>query len=291
MSRLITYPEYKRRVFNKIICETFSRIQIAALTEDTDEAPDGEKLVQKAIEKQADHGILNGSGDMKPSERAAIENMVESYLNMPDVLNLHKATINETIERLKNADYFMFEAAQVAERIADAKAAEAKEDDIKLNDEDDVELSQEDKAVMDQLFELKGPQPQIQQIRDDTVKALIAEEQKANEIKDAIDVAKADVASGANPNALKETTDRLNRVGPTSFMNGLLNQFSSAAIKDINESGNFTSVRDAMALNRDHIKTNAVMVYSMFETANVMGIRKYSKKEIENMAKEAYYAK
>jgi len=123
------------------------------------------------------------------------------------------------------------------------------------------------------------------------VAALVAEEQKATEIKQAIDIAQSKVSAGEDPSTLEETVKRLESVGPTSLMNAIMNNISAQAVKDINENGQFTSVSKALADNADEIKSRAVAVYSLYEMASVFGMKKYSRDDVKNLALSIYYEK
>lgn len=264
--RKISYPEYRRRVFNYALTECFCKI----------------------------HGqVLNGccADDCATDERMTemAKRLCANFCN--EELKLGTSTVQQTKANLAEAVQFIRDCVDTCEEIADAKAEDAQKEKVEIPDDQKIELSQEDKAVIDQLFDSKNPTPQIDAIRDATVAALVAEEQKASEIKQAIDIAQSKVASGEDPNALEETTKRLNGVGPTSLMNAIMNNISAQAVKDISESGNFVSVGKAMAENADEIKSRATAVYTLYEMVSVFGVKKYSSKDVELLAKSIYFEK
>ncbi|MDE6040900.1 MAG: hypothetical protein K2F99_04925 [Muribaculaceae bacterium] len=258
----ITPMEYRRRVFNATLTECLCRLQ---------------------------EEVLNPDGDMEPHELRQLRAFSEAFYK--DALDLNGKTIQQTRQLLSEADQFVQDAMDTAEQIADDKKDAVERNKMYVTDDQDVEFSEEDNAIMDQLFDLKKPTPAIDQIRDATVAALVVEDQKSKEIKDAIDIAKSQVDAGADPKVMEEAVSRINAIGPTSLMNGLLNYFSSQAIKQINESGTFTSINEAMADNRDIIKDRATMVYSLYEASSVLGICKYDRNQIEKLAHDFYYGK
>ena len=265
-TRRISYREYRRRVFNTALLECFCRI----------------------------HGqILNGNTEDSSysSERLSTmaSNLCRNFYNTD--LQLDESTVAQTRERLKGADYFIQECGEVCEQIADQKAQDAEDDEMDIQDDQKVELSDEDQAAIDQVFEVKGPTPQIDQIRDATVAALMKEEEKAQEIRDAMDIAKSQVASGEDNNAFDETVRRIEAIGPTSLMNSIINRLSTIAINEMNESGTFRSINDTLSAHSDGIKDRACMIYALYEMANTFGIHKYNRNDISRLAAEIFYGK
>lgn len=264
--RKITYPEFRRRVFNQALLECFCKI----------------------------HGqVLNGgccddcATDQRMADMAA--RLCTNFCK--EELSLDNSTVDQTKAKLSEAVQFIRDCVETCENIADDKCDAAQKDKVQIEDDQKIELSQEDKAVIDQLFDSKNPTPQIDTIRDATVAALVAEEKKAAEIKQAIDIAQSKVAAGEDPATLEETVKRLNAVGPTSLMNAIMNNISAQAVKDISESGNFVSVGKAMADNADEIKSRAVAVYSLYEMASVFGMKKYTSEDVKRLALSIYYEK
>ena len=242
--------------------------------------PDGSEKKAKKDEKP-----LNSCG---PEDLNLCESMCDSYYI--EELHLNEATIDQTIARLKNANHYIVEACEECKEIADNAEKDARENKKEITEDDSITLTPEDNEVLDQLFHAKGPGPQIDQIRDATVKALLAEEKKSKEVRDALDLAQSKVSSG-DVNAYNETANRLNRVGPTSLMGAIMNNMSRAAIRSVNEAGNFTSVGDVMAENADMIKTRSVMLYAIMETGNQLEITHMSSKDVERLANNIFYQK
>lgn len=259
----LTYYEYRRRVFNKALLEALSNLHVEILN---DERCNGE--------------------DCREDEET-IRKFSDAFYQ--DELQLDKSTIAQTKEKLAEASEFIRDIADAAEDIAEDKAEPVKEGEVEVEDDQEIELSEEDKAVMDQIFDVKKPVEEIEAIRDATVAALIAEDKKAQEIKNALDIAQSQVASGENAEAVEETVKRINKIGPTSLMNGIMNHFSTLAVRDINEAGNFTSVSTAMKNNRDIIKTRSAIMFSLFEAANVFKIHEFSPAEVKHLTYELYY--
>lgn len=258
----ISNNEYRRRVFNTALLECLSRA----------------------------HGeILNGTcgeSDRETCEMA--DKMCKAFY--ADMLHLDKNTITATKAQLAESITFVKDCINISEAIAEQKAEDAK--DVEIPDSDKVELSQEDNAVIDQLFDQKNPELQVEKIRDATVAALVAEDQKAQEIKDAVNIAKSQVADGtSNAEAMEETVNRINKRGPTSLMNAIINNVSRSAIKDVNNGGRFSTVGKVLHENADAIKTRAVMAYSLYEMSSVMGIHKYAPGEVQQIAYNIYYEK
>lgn len=259
--------EYRRRVFNTALLEGMCRIHGKILNGDLNvDNPD------------------TGSDRMKTM---AHRMCTEFY---DDVFGLKNKTIRQTKESLSESVTFIQDLLETSEAIAEQKMEDAKKAGIEMDNDQEIELGDEDKEVLDQLFNQKSPDLQVEQIRDATVKALLAEDKKAQELKDALSIANSKVSSGGDMDVMKETVDRLNRRGPTSLMNAILNAMSNVAVQSVMESTTGISVGTIMKENADEIKTRAVMLYTLYEMNNVL-IKPYSQKEIQAIAESIYYNK
>lgn len=265
----MTHHEYRRQVFNKVLTECLVRLQYEILGESVSKAKDD------------------------PARIGIIGKMTEAFYR--DELDLEHSTIAQTRKRLSEANEFVRDCVNTAEEVANDHADYVKDQGIVVDDEQDMDLSEEDKTVIDTVFDVKKPDPEIEKIRDATVAALVAEDKKAQEIKDAVNLAKSTVepnTDDAKPGEkLEETVRRLEGVGPTSLMNGILNHFSTLAIKDISESGNYVNVQSAMSDNREIIKERAMIMYSLFETASTLGIHRYTPEEVKDLTYRLYYGR
>lgn len=263
MGKKMTYYAYRRKVYETALLEALGRL----------------------------HGeILNDGTDPNDAHTAELaKKFCDAFYK--DELKLDSSSVADIKSRLSEASEFIRDISDTCENIANDKAEAVKLGEISPEEDETIALSDEDKAVMDQIFDIKKPTDDIEAIRDATVAALIAEDEKAQEVKNSLDIAQSQVAAGENPNALEETISRINAVGPTSLMNSIMNHFSTLAVQDINENGQFTSVADAMSQNKDVIKTRSVMMYTLFEMANRFGIHHYSPAEIERLAAELYYGR
>lgn len=264
MARKLMLAEYRRRVYNRALLECFCRI----------------------------HGqILNGDCESDAVTDERMSTMANKLCAnfYTEELNLKNATVDATQKRLSEAVHFLKECGDVCKEIADQKTEDAKEQGIQMEDDQEIELSDADREVLNQVFESRNPTPQIDAIRDATVNALMEEEKKSQEVRDAIDIAKAKVASGENPKALEEATSRIGRIGPTSLMNAIVNNITVQAIKDINESGNLGNLSAAMSANAEQIRSRAAMVYALYEACSVFGLRKYSPSEVKQLAFDIYH--
>lgn len=259
----ISIYEYKRRVFNECMLECMCKLHSQ---------------------------ILNGSeaGEVDAHAAEMANRMCRTFIK--DDLKLAESTIRTTTDRLSEAVTFIKDCINVSTGIANEKAEDADVEDLEMGEEQDIELCDEEKSLIDKLFEEKSPDLQVDAIRDATVTALLAEEKKSAEIRDSLSIANSQVAAGADPSVLKETIDRLDR-GPTSLMNAIINSVTQTAVKNVNENSGTTNIGQVMSENADEIKTRAVMVYALYEMANVFGIHKYSAKEVEELAKKIYYNK
>ncbi len=259
----LTYNEYRRRVFNAALLESLGKLQCMILN-------DGEECCDQDTQ------------DMLALARKFSDSFYK------EELQLEKKTVAETMARLAETSEFIRDVAEECENIADDKAEAMKDEGLEVEDDQEIELTDEDKQALEQIFDIKKPVEEIEAIRDATVKALVAEDQRSQEMKQALDIAQSQVSTGEDPKAMEETVRRLNNVGPTSLMNALLNHYSTLAVKDINEAGKFSSVSKAMADNKEIIKERACMTYQLFETANLFGIHKFTPAEIKGIAFEFY---
>lgn len=266
MKKLLN-SEYKRRVFNECMLECMCKM----------------------------HGmILNGDcgDDSYSSERLKTMSKNLTRVFMADQMKLNDCTIMQTKKNLSEAVTFIQDCINISEAIAEDKAKCAKENGLEMDDDQKIELGAEDKDLINKLFDEKSPTLQVDQIRDATVKALLAEDKKAQEIKDSLNIANAKVAAGDSPETLKETIDRLESRGPTSLMNAIINQVTTVAVKDVNESAKSpVMVGKVMKENAEEIRDKATMIYALYEMVNVLGIKKWSARDIKKMSEEIYYGK
>ena len=260
-------PEYKRRVFHECMLECMCKI----------------------------HGmILNGdcADDSYSAERmnAMAGRLCRTF--MKDQLHCDTAQIRECKNQLSEAVTFIQDCINISEAIADDKAEYAKENGLEMDKDQQVELGQEDKDLIDKLFNEKTPTLQVDQIRDATVKALLAEDKKAQEIKDSLNIANAQVSQGADPETIQEAVNRIEHRGPTSLMNAIINSVTFAAVKDVNEAAKTpVAVGAVMRNNKDEIRDRATMIYALYEMVNVFGIHQYTKDEIKKISNDIYYSK
>lgn len=262
--KLISNREFKRRVFNAALMEAFSKFHMMCCT--------GDKILnEKEIPANA-------------------KKMSDAFFC--DITGCDKKTIDQTKDTLSEAVTLVKDWIILAEQIADTKAAIAKEEDMDIPDSQEVELGEHDKVLIDKLFDEKNPKLQADVVRDDTVKALIAEDKKAQEIRNALDIANSQVSAGTDPKTVDESVKRLASRGPTSLMNAILNSYSGLAVRKMNEDADKpVSVGAAMSEHADLIKTNAVMMYTLFEAVSVLGIHKFNKNEIKEISDRLYYGK
>lgn len=257
----LSYHRYHTKVFNEAVLTCLSKLHQDVLGETDD-----------------------------PSLTKMADSMCRGFFK--DCMNLDKNTMKRTKENLSESCTFMKDIITLAESIADAKADQAAEDEMEFDDDDDVELSPEDDALIDTLFDEKQPTMQVDQIRNATVQALLAEEKKSEEIRNAVDLAKANVSDTDSPQkSLEETVNRISGVGPTSLMNAIINRTSILAVNDVTNNGNFVSVAKTMSENAEAIKDRSMMLYALYEAASVLGIKKFSKQDIEEISRNFYYGR
>lgn len=226
----------------------------------------------------------------EPVNAARATKMAEAFYT--DMLKLNDRTINEVKKSLEESCTFIKDCLEVAEVISENKCCDAENVDLETSGRDKVELSEEDQAIIDRLFDAKAPAVQIQTIRDSAVASLLAEDKKARAIKDALNMANSKVAAGEDPKTVNETIERLNAVGPTSLMNAIMNATAGLAVKDVNENASSTvSVDKILSENAEKIRERAVMLYCLYETSNVMAMKTWSAKEVQEEAKRIYYGK
>lgn len=267
----ITYREFKRRVFNAALLECMSKFTLKCCGGSIDNEYDSGKFMEIAKTMSDDF-----------------------YKN---VCALNDCTINKTKENLSEAVTFIQDCIAVSEAIAEEKANDAAEEHLEIPEDQNIELSKEDQEVIDTLYDDKAPTVQIDAVRDATVKALMAEDRKAQEIKDAVNIANAQVQSGEAPaETVQETVNRLSAKGPTSLMHAIINGFSRVAMNEVtthaaNEGNNPNAIRvdKVMAENASEIKNRAIIMYSLFEASSVLGIKKYTPQEVKKIAEEIYY--
>ena len=181
--------------------------------------------------------------------------------------------------------------------VAEEKANDAQEEHLEIPEDQNIELSKEDQEVIDTLYDDKEPTVQIDAVRDATVKALIAEDRKAQEVKDAINSANAQVKVDEQEHSkeeaeasLKETAYRMNR--PHSLMHAIMNGFSRTALKAVSESAGVDGMKNPGKIlkeNAQEIKNRSIIMYSLFESASVLGLKQFTPTEVKKIAEEIYY--
>lgn len=271
--RTMSYREFKRRVFNEALQE--------CLTKFTLKCCGGEGSMDTTMDSS------------KYTEIAA--NMSKDFYN--NLLNLNEKTITETKKCMCEAVTFIQDCIAVSEAIAEEKANDAQEEHLEIPEDQDIELSKEDQEVIDTLYDDKEPAVQIDAVRDATVRALMAEDRKAQEVKDAINIANAQVKVDEREHSkeeaeasLKETAYRMNR--PHSLMHAIMNGFSRTALKAVSESAGVDGMKNPGKIlkeNAQEIKNRSIIMYSLFESASVLGLKQFTPTEVKKIAEEIYY--
>lgn len=257
----IMYSDYKRRVFNTALLEALAKFEITCCEIDPEKEPDKIAMAKK---------------------------MTDVFYT--DLLDLDNKTISATRLGLQEAVSFVQDMLDICEAVADQKASDAAEHDLEVPENQKIELSDEDEEVIKQLFDEKNPTVQIDQVRDSTVKALMAENRKSQEIKDALDIAQAQVQSGENKDAVQETSAAIGNRGPTSLMNAIMNSMAGMAFKDVNENSTTpVSINQVMSENAEEIKNRSILAYSLYEGSSVLGIHKWTQAELKHEADRIYY--
>lgn len=274
----MSYREFKRRVFNEALLECLCGLHAMTLEEAVDS--DGNKCKRRRCSE------LNCGID---TEMAA--KMARAFYT--DELSLDTSTISSTKEKLCGKNSFVDDIIDICEAVAEDKANIATEEKLEIPSELTVELSEEDQMLIDKVFDEKAPEDELEAIRDATVDALVAEDKKAEEIKAAIDIAKASAAGTESGSAaIEETVNRISAKGPTSLFNAILTRISSEAVKEVVTESGGVPISKIMSDNKDTIKNRAIMMYNLYEMAHVFGIHEMrGKAEVEALAKQIYYGK
>jgi len=218
------------------------------------------------------------------------DKMCRTYFT--EELELKDSTIEQTKKRLSEAVTFLQDCLEICESIADDKADVAAKNDMDVDATQPIELSPEDEELIDRVFDEKEPDLQVNEIRDATVRALVEEDKKAQEIRDSLSIAQSQVAAGGDPAVMEEVVNHLNQRGPTSLMNAIMNTMSANAIRTVNEDvGHFVPAGTVMRENAEEIRTRSCMAYTLYEMTNVLGIHKWSRDEVKHIAQKIYYEK
>ena len=263
---VISNAEFKRRVFNSALCECFAKIHAKCLGINED---------------QTLFGYYPDANETYLSEMA--NTMAKTFIRSE--LNLDKATIATTKKALAESCTFMQDCVALCEAIADDKMKAAVENDVKATDDmKEPELNAEEKELIQNLFDRKDPEVEADAVRDATVKALLAEREKANKIKEATSIAQ----QAGDQNKLQETVARISSRGPTSLMHAMITAVSEAAVKDVHEKNPTAKIGTILSENADEINTRAAMMYALYEAVNAFSIKKYSKRDIEQISREIY---
>lgn len=261
--KTISYNEYRRRVFNEAVLTCLETVTIKCCE----------------IDPKTDGNYVDTA-----------KKMTDQFYR--DLLDLDNSTITKTKATLAESVTFVKDVINISEAIANSKAASAAEEKLEIPADQEITMSDEDRAIIDKLFEEKGPTVQIDAVRNATVAAILSEDRKAQEIKNALDIAQSKVAESGKPEELEETVKRLSNRGPTSLMNAIMNACAGAAVKSVNENSKTpVSVGTVMSENAELIRNRATMMYTLYEASSVLGIHNYSTADVKHIADQIYYNK
>ena len=261
----ISNLELKRRTFNEALCECFAEIHARCLN----------------LQETSLFGYYPDANEIALKEMA--NSMAKEFIRSE--LDLDNSTIAATKDRLSESCDFMQSCVALCEDIATDKIAAAAENQVKATDDmKKPELNPEEKELIKNLFDRNEPEIEADAVRDATVKALLAEREKANEIKDATSIAQ----QAGDQNKLEETVNRISSRGPTSLMHAMITAVSEAAVKDVLEQNPKARIGNILSENADEINTRAAMMYALYEAVNAFGIKKYTRQDIERIAREIY---
>lgn len=274
MIRKISYAEYERRVFNTILTECF--VKIHAMVNGLDEN----------CSKMECYSETNGECPEHVADMAA--KMARNFFK--EEMCLDKCTIKQTKKNLEESTTFVKDCIALAEACAKEKAESAASENLELTDDDKGdEVGDEEKSEIQKLFDAKAPTVTADVVAKASVQALIDEKKKSEEVKDAIDLAKA----AGDTKTIEETVNRLSRRGPTSLMNAIMTFVSECAVHDVNDNGidKNISIGNILKENAEEIRTRSAMMYTLFETMNAFGFKKYSKRDLEKASWNIYQHK
>lgn len=265
--KTISNMEFKRRVFNSALCECFANIHAKCLG---------------IHENAALFGYYPDANEEYLAEMAS--SMAKAFCR--EELNLDKSTISETKSAIAaGGNTFMEECVALCEGIADEKMVAAVENKVTATDDmKEPELNPEEKELIKNLFDRKDPEVEADAVRDATVKALLAEREKANKIKEATSIAQ----QAGDANKLEEAVNRIASRGATSLMHALITSISESAIRDVHAKNPQAKIGTILSENADEINTRAAIIYSLYEAFNAFGIKKYSKRDIEALSRKIY---
>lgn len=265
MVRYISYGEMEKRIFN----EAFSYMMIRTHQEILSE------------------GCCEGKGSQNGFNHAMAKNMAKAFLQSE--IGIGDKTATQTRQVLNGSNTYVKDCIDICEAVAKSKSTAAAEEGIKIPDAFQPELSTEDKNLLNMVIDEKKPTIAMDAVRNATVNALLAEKNKAEEIKAAADIAQAEGAAAGDSKKLEETVSRLSAKGPTSLMNAILTRVSTDAIQKLSESNEGSSVGELMQTYSDDIKDRAIVLYSLYEMANAFGLKKYTNADVKKLAYEIYY--
>lgn len=263
----VSNVEFKRRVFNSALCECFANIHAKCL----------------GIHENATlFGYYPDANEEYLAEMAS--SMAKAFCR--EELNLDRATINDTKKTINaGGNTFIAECVALCEEIANDKMVAAVDSKVVATDDmKEPELNPEEKELIKNLFDRKDPEVEADAVRDATVKALLAEREKANKIKEATSIAQ----QAGDANKLEETVNRIASRGATSLMHALLTSISEAAVRDVHDKNPQAKIGEILSENADEINTRAAIIYSLYEAFNAFGIKKYTKRDIETLSRKIY---
>lgn len=276
MAKSISYRTYKNRVFNTMLTECFAKLHAMANGLDNiDEACCGKNMMH-------DVDCMKHRADMA-------NKMAHEFFRQE--MCLKDCTISDTKKKLSEATTFVKDCIALCEDIAEEKMQTAADQKLDLTDDDEGnEVTEEDRSEIQKLFDAKAPTVTADVVAKASVQAMVDEKKKSDEIKDAIDLAKA----AGDTKTLEETVARMERRGPTSLMNAIVTFVSESAVRDVDNNlpdGHSLSIGKVLEENAEEIRARSMMMYSLYETMNAFGFKRYTEKEIRDAAWDIYQGK
>lgn len=247
-----TYAQYKRNVFAHILSESFVKIHSKALDLKENE------LLYENVSKVAREFVTT-------------------------TLKLNENTVEQIKDSLKNSSYFVGRIVTLAESMACEKMETLSKE--KLPVPDCVELNDEEKQMIENLFKYECPEEGVTEITDSVAKAMMKENQKATEIKEALDLMKV---NGTDQKTLQESVNKISQREPYSLMNSIILNISESYVKEHLTNNPNLKAADILKENATNIKEDSMTAYALYETLNVFGFKTFDKKMVEDLSYKIY---
>jgi hypothetical protein len=257
----MTKNEYKRKVFNLVLSESFSMLyaHVAGLDENINETTTDEEVVK----------------------RISYVNECKEVFGVE--MGLNESTISKTKEKIeKHGSSFAKKLCVLAEAIADAKAEFAPVEDLEENTP--VEIGTTEEEVISSIFEEELDLDNVNVIRDRVAGAIHSEKIRIEELKTATSLEEKQSKDGT----LSEATMSKLNAAPQSILESIYKGAIGKLSRDnlLSENTDINLMSNPVII--DAVKEAAENTYAIYECIGGFGFRGYDETDAKRLISKYY---